>query len=75
MMRKLVDAEIIRETEKAFLIRGPLFDTGAYETWFPKTQIFREKFDNGTFGDIYAEEWILEQKQDDIGNYFLTEDE
>lgn len=72
MMKKLVDAEILNETDKAFFITGPLLEVGSYKAWFPKSAIGVETLKDGTVGDIFAEVWIIEKKEEEIEDCIFT---
>lgn len=64
-MRKLLDATILKETEKAALVDVTLDSaTGqrGAKVWFPKSQI---RIIPG--GSVHVSEWILEQKERELG--------
>ncbi len=73
-MNKLINAEITRTTEKAYLIKVELVDGGYSELWFPQSAVEVEKLDNGGDGDIYAQEWIVENKQEEINDVILMQE-
>ena len=78
MMEKLVNATVLRDSEKGILLRitmdrpAPVLE----EEWFPKSAVFVEEDINGVpipGGDIYAETWILIKVQEKHHDYVLTD--
>jgi len=64
---ELLDAEIIRETERAAQVKVTIetaVGQKGWKVWFPKSQIRIE-------GErIFAQEWIIAKKNDEIRDYF-----
>ena len=73
-MKKLVNAEITHETEKAYLIKVELEDGANQELFFPKSAINIEEAGRTEIPGIYAQSWIVEAKQEEIDAYITTED-
>ncbi len=74
MLRKLLNSEITKETGKAFLIKVELLSGSYSELWFPKSAIDIEELDSGKDGDIYAQNWVVENKQEEIDDYIFTDE-
>lgn len=72
---KLVNAKIIRTNTAgtAHLINVELLDGGTADIWFIAAVIQIETMDNGDLGDIYVENWFLQEKQNEMGEEFVTE--
>lgn len=75
-MIKLLNAELMHDSEKAICIRVQLEGGGDKTVWFPYSRISIETdlYGNRTpGGDIYVDPWLLEKKEKEIGDYILVE--
>lgn len=77
-MIKLLNAELMHESAsgKAICIRVELQGGADKTLWFPFSEISIESDMDGNrrpSGDIYVEPWLLEKKEEEIGDYILTE--
>jgi len=55
------EAQVIRETDKALLIRAPEL---VVDTWFPKGQVSddSEVYESGHKGEFVVTEWVAKEK-------------
>jgi hypothetical protein len=68
---KIKGAEIVRESEKALLVKVSFGDVCRKDVWFPKSQVLVTEEN-----EVLASTWILNQKSERFSNelhHVLTE--
>lgn len=74
---KLFDPELIHTRENSYLVKVHLEAGGKVDIWLPKVKAHITEYENlgdGPF-EMYVDKWILERREEDIGDYIMTEGE
>ncbi len=75
-MIKLIGAQLIKSTDDGYLLDIELVDGTRVNTWFPRSDVSIEEDELGNpCGDIYAELWIIERKEEqgEVDDYIDTD--
>ena len=78
-MIKLLNPELLHESSSglAICIRVQLNRERGKTVWFPYSRISIETDIDGNrkpHSDVYVDPWILQQKEEEIGNHILVEE-